>query len=425
VTSGSDGSAATPGGSHDIDAARALTASAAEVVRHSSAFGALPIAQQQRILGDLASVRRALEPDPYAFALAAERRRNPLPGFGDPSEPSEPAAESEPSAVADRRAPPATETIAARAGALLDEIDFASFVAGLVHGTFDAVVDSSIRQLEAFGDLVASVAKTADQFTSENVTDNQARDWLVERYPADLHLLVPADGVPQPILQPRVTGDDDPPSPAWLAEFGLDGEELTTELIEEQLVPQARRRLGNDRLQTLATMVLLGMNRVVVRDGSISAKLRFRAAAQDRAVVDYAVSQDPGGSSWGTRGNSAYSTHTTMVSTVGVNAQTDAQLRADLFGEVRLNFESETLPLEQFADAAQRALLQRNARWSASTVPGAGDRAVDAAGPAAAVGPAPVAPPTPDESATPTRPADPAAAVVPPAAAPVVPGVTQ
>jgi hypothetical protein len=51
-----------------------------------------------------------------------------------------------------------------------------------------------------------------------------------------------------------------------------------------------------------------------------------------------------------------------MVSTVGVNAQTDQSLKAELFGEVKINFASETLPLERFADEARVALLQRHAR---------------------------------------------------------------
>lgn len=48
----------------------------------------------------------------------------------------------------------ATESIGRRAGALSDELDFPEFVASLVHGTFDAIVDSSIRQMESFADLV-------------------------------------------------------------------------------------------------------------------------------------------------------------------------------------------------------------------------------------------------------------------------------
>jgi hypothetical protein len=47
-----------------------------------------------------------------------------------------------------------------------------------------------------------------------------------------------------------------------------------------------------------------------------------------------------------------------MVSTVGVNVQAESDLKVELFGEVKINFASETLPLERFADSAQIALLQ-------------------------------------------------------------------
>jgi len=257
----------------------------------------------------------------------------------------------------------ATETIAARAGALSDEIAFPAFVAGLVHGTFDAVVDSAIRQMESYASLVSAVAKPLEEFTRENVSENQAKDYLVQQYPRDLYLSL--DG--PPTVLPRPSDDKDNPdearSPEWLASFNMEGQELTPELIQETLIPEAQKRLGRSRQQMLATMVLLGLNRVVVKDGSISARLRFRAEAGDHAKVDYAVSDDPGGdASWGARGSLTYPGASTKVSTVGVTAQSDANLKAELFGEVKINFASETLPLEKFADDARRTLLERHAR---------------------------------------------------------------
>ena len=258
----------------------------------------------------------------------------------------------------------ATETLAARAGALSDEIAFPAFVAGLVHGTFDAVVDSAIRQMESYASLVSAVAKPVEEFTRENVSENQAKDYLVQQYPKDLYLSL--EGVPT--VLPRPSDDKDNPdqlrSPEWLASFNVEGQELTPELIQDTLVPEAQKRLGRSRQQMLATMVLLGLNRVVVKDGMISARLRFRAEAADHAKVDYAVSNDPGGgdSSWGARGSVAYPAASTMVSTVGVTAQSDANLKAELFGEVKINFASETLPLEKFADDARKTLLERHAR---------------------------------------------------------------
>ena len=100
----------------------------------------------------------------------------------------------------------------------------------------------------------------------------------------------------------------------------------------------------------------------LVRDGSITAKVMFRASANDAAKVSYATGSDPKSvSDWGERGSLTYSgANSTMVSTLGLNAQSDTSLRADLFGEVKLNFVSETLPLDRLADAAKVALVQRN-----------------------------------------------------------------
>jgi hypothetical protein len=254
--------------------------------------------------------------------------------------------------------PQATETIARRTGAMVNEIDFPGFVAQLVHGTFDAIVDASIRQMESYSSLVSAVAKTVDQFTEENVSANQARDWLATRYPGDVKLLLPDGERTEPELAPQVEGL----TPGWLRDFGVEGEELTTELIEQRVLPQVRTHIGAERQQLLATMVMLGMNRVAVRDGSISAKVMFRAAARDAAGVQYATGSDPKAvGNWGERGSQTYAGQsTTMVSTLAVNAQNESTVRADLFGEVKINFVSETLPLERMADAAKVALVQRN-----------------------------------------------------------------
>lgn len=265
--------------------------------------------------------------------------------------------------------PPATETIARRAGAMVNEIDFPGFVSQLVHGTFDAIVDASIRQMESYSSLVSAVAKTVDQFTEENVTFNQARDWLASRYPGDVAVKLPEANETEPQLVPR----SEDLSPVWLADYGLDGQMLSSELLEQQILPQVRNKVGAERQQLLATMVMLGLNRVAVRDGSISAKVMFRAAARDAAAVQYATSTDPQAvANWGERGSlSQAGQGTTMVSTLAVNAQNESSVRADLFGEVKLNFVSETLPLDRLADAAKIALVQQHSPTMRAAAPAA------------------------------------------------------
>jgi hypothetical protein len=141
----------------------------------------------------------------------------------------------------------------------------------------------------------------------------------------------------------------------------------------------------------------------VIKDGSIGARLRFRAAAADRAAVQYATSNDPGtgGTTWGARGSEGA---ITKVSTVGVNAQSDSELKAELFGDVKINFASETLPLDRFVDDARRVLLERHSRTAARPVPAPASVAAPPAGstaPPAVVAPLPVSQPIPVPGAQP------------------------
>jgi hypothetical protein len=109
-------------------------------------------------------------------------------------------------------------------GALVHEVDFPDFVRDLIHGTFDAIVDASIQQMEAYAELVAAVARSVDRFLEENVSDDDARAWLDRTLP------------------------------------GIDGAgEATAALALEA----ARRSAAKERQQLLATMVLMGVNRAL------------------------------------------------------------------------------------------------------------------------------------------------------------------
>ena len=114
-------------------------------------------------------------------------------------------------------------------GRLVADVNFPDFVSNLLNGVFDSIIDSSIRQMEAYAKLVAGVTKSLDQFTNENISDNEARDHLLDRLPQ---------------FFPK----------------------------SSTRTKRRRVRLASSRQQLLATMVLMGINRIVVTDGRISAK---------------------------------------------------------------------------------------------------------------------------------------------------------
>ncbi len=96
---------------------------------------------------------------------------------------------------------------------LIGDVDFPSFVAELIRGVFQAIVQSSIEQMKAYAEMVQAVAKSLDDFTKD--AEDKDRDHLTGRYPQ------------------------------------------------------------------LATMVLMGINRIVVTDGRIKGKVHFDLKSRD------------------------------------------------------------------------------------------------------------------------------------------------
>lgn len=378
--------------------ATAIALQALRSIRGSAGLSGLGRDERQALDRDLGRIERALNPsDPFAISLedspiqadmrAREQQR--FVGGGPVSAPERGGNQQQPPPPEPPPPPPppGTAQIGERARRALEAVDFSSFVAGLVTGTFKSIVDATAQQMREYAQLVASISRSVDDFASENVTPNQVRDWFVERYPSDLRLELPEPGkAGQPRLLPRQPGAE---APKWLSRYHLGGRDLTEELTEGELLDAGRRSLGEERMQTLASLVLMGVNRIVVDNGQIRAKLQFHAAAREQVKAEIGAqsgmqniaqrSLQPGNVS-------------TMVSTLSVNAQADAAIKADLMGEVSIQFRTETFPLERFADSRALELINLNARWQAAP---AAAPAAPVASAAPAASPTPTAPRTP------------------------------
>jgi len=139
------------------------------------------------------------------------------------------------------------------------QVDFAAFVADLLRGLFGAVVDASIEQMRAYGDLLAGATRIVDRFVKEQVTAGEARRWLVLRYPDDVALTFAGRRAGALVLVGR---DRAGALVRICAELGCDRPPARLDGAGERvLVAAARRRLARNRQQLLATMVLMGVNR--------------------------------------------------------------------------------------------------------------------------------------------------------------------
>jgi hypothetical protein len=210
----------------------------------SPAFRALGAPRQAEIRADLAKVFGFLETDPGG-------------GVGDLIQP----------------APASTPS-------LVDEIDFPSFVADLIQGVFQAIITSSIEQMEAYSELLSSVAKRIDDFVDHAIDDDAARDHLADKHPDIFRKQITSDGPKLSIVQQAGGAEVMPPLPKLFEGLGFTvASEIDERTLNETIVPQVKRRLARTRHQLLATMVMMGINRIVVREGAIDSKPMFNVDA--------------------------------------------------------------------------------------------------------------------------------------------------
>jgi hypothetical protein len=255
----------------------------------------------------------------------------------------------------------------------LKAIAFPTFVADLIRGTFDAIVKTSILQMESFMEMIANVSKTVDEFMKDNVSDDNARGWLAARYPKHIQMqegqAVPAEGA------------DEQPPPDFERDLKLSGGAgLDESSIEDILVPAARRRLAENRLKMLSTLVLMGINRIVVTGGKIRATMAFHIDTSDRARQESASAFDfrtaaAGGANMGWWNVSA-SLSLSYVSSSRASSDQEINVDTDLTGEVELHFKSDYFPVQRFADMGQLKTIQgHTAAPNANPLPGGAEAA--------------------------------------------------
>ena len=288
-------------------------------------------------------------------------------------------------------APGAAQRIGQVTRSTLDAIAFPTFVAELIRGTFDAITQASVKQMEAYGRLLGNVGRSVDDFMNQNISDNQARDWLVENYPN--HLRVERrGGAPSPqrpgakqarvpkrgggetpveaVLVP-VEGPADTPLPNWRGDLGVSGTpSLDESWLEEKLVPAGRRKLAQSRLSMLSTMVLMGMNRISVTGGKLRATMAFHIDTSDFAREERATDLDIRHAAQGAMNMGWWSASASVsfayVSSTRNLSESEMNVAADLTSEVEIHFKSDPFPLERMAPASQLGTIVSN-----TAVPGA------------------------------------------------------
>lgn len=377
-----------------------------DVLARSAAFQALPPAERADILRNTARVAEAMT----AAALADRRsgapqqqqqqqQRRPPPPADDPyaaglADPVAPGTSTSSPVVTTTTTPAGTATAdpdrwraderfraegvaqgVTQVGRMIKEVDFPGFVASLVKGTFNAVVDASIQQMKAYGELVQSVAMSVNDFRDQNVSEAQGRSHLVSKYPQMFQLGPDKSGLESVLMKDDFDLDN---LPDFQKELGLAAPVSEVDESVIQLLTQASRDdLARGRQQLLATTIMMGINRIIITDGKINAKLVFTFSAHDSmsrtgTAEDYEIERQRKEFEIN-QGNSFAKGVFEKPVPIKVSSATgegNAALEAagKLTGEVSLNFRSETFPLEQMANTDQMFRI-REARGGTAPAP--------------------------------------------------------
>ena len=252
------------------------------------------------------------------------------------------------------------------AGKLVREVDFPKFVSALIEGVFTSIVNSSIRQMHEFSKYLQAVAMTLKDFAATNSNVDEGRDHLAAQNPRTL-MTEERDGQKRLTRRPGV---DDEAMPNLAALLGLGEDEdidLDDDESEAKVAEAAQLQLARMRQQQLATMVMMGINRIVVTEGEIKASVVFDVSArEDASRTATAASADVQAhtdtahqyeyqrnrSFWGTSrsgsGSSASEVNTRVSSaTTNLEDKSDGHIeaKAKMTGSVLVKFKSETFPL--------------------------------------------------------------------------------
>ena len=389
----------------DDDTLRAVRVPVRELLESSEGFRAMPAAQQQELARNMVRVAAYMaNPDGLANqeltpgkGILAKEELTPGKGIlakAQAAEPAQDLARALAGAGVDQAKNRASDKVGTFAGSdfkagsveqgaenfrkYVGAVDFPAFVGGLIQNVFQAIVNASIQQMNAYAEMLKSVAQTVDQFAQDNISLNNARDWLVDKFPGDLGIDASDPEGAGPRLQ--VTNEDN--AEGMLArlnqEMGLAQPitDLSDAEQEARLVQSARLQMARSRQQLLSSMVILGINRIVVTDGAINAKVVFDFRASDTAKRTAAASlydrdtsmnrnTTVAGAHFGWGGaaskNENVQTHmTTVQSSVNEESESKQEMKAKLTGEVRVNFKSDYFPMEKMASPAMIAAIQGN-----------------------------------------------------------------
>lgn len=238
------------------------------------------------------------------------------------------------------------------AGEFIEEIDFPKFVRDLVKGVFDANLEVTLKQMEAFQKLLKSATADVSTFINK-IDDTAAFGYLAENQSDMFSLGFPDDG------ETDANGEK---KPALTDKEGnkldLGDNEIKAKIMDAKIA------MAKEQRAMLREVILMGVTRLVVEKGVVKAACKFdikasekidkndKAALQEASSTSTSLTASGGmlGSIFG--GPTAGHTRSSQKSKISVSSaksQSTTDLTAQVSGSVEIQFKSDFFRLDNFA----------------------------------------------------------------------------
>ena len=383
-----------------------------DLLSASPSFHQLPPDRQQQVARDTALIADALvgrsEPGTASVTSAA------MAGGVDQWESNQAAVDA---IGNDPFTAGAAREGAAVAGEFMKQVNFVDFVSGLIDGVFNSIVTSNIQQMEAYSKMVSDVSKSLNQFRDDNTTSDDGKDNLVESFPDIFDMGIDTfNGGTEPTLRLKDGIDQDAALARVQGALGgyasVDGKKIESidtsdPEVAQTLILASQQQLATSRQQLLATMVMMGLSRIVVTNGKIQAKIMydFNASSQrqlSRSAMARDMARDAQGNviltketeeeretsdkgsrqrdytyeagkgsytgtydaDYYTKGKYKYTEKPIMTAqSLASETQSDSfSAKASLMGAVEVNFKTDYLPLEKMASPGMIEAIQMRSK---------------------------------------------------------------
>ncbi len=237
------------------------------------------------------------------------------------------------------------------AGEFMDEVDFPGFVRDLLKGVFDANLNVTIQQMDAYLRLLKTATQSVAKFINA-IDDTAAFGYLAENQSDEFNLT----------FSDSEKNDDGSPK-TMLADKNGEPVDLGDNQVKAKIM-EAKIAMAREQRAMLRETILMGITRLVVKKGVVKASVLFDIKASERIQKgDKAALTES--HSWGTSasasggllgkivggpsGGHTASGRRTKISISSTKSEATTELAAKVAGSVEIEFLSDYFKLDNFA----------------------------------------------------------------------------